>query len=280
MGSVSITPAAETTYTESPIFKTYFAGNSAAQTGGRAAAHLYSAPRKLMECTLPYSETLSIGSTPHPRLQRHHLRRRRHLPWPMCLAKARPCSAHPCWNCNRRPPHHAHSIFSSTTLADAATLARQQHRPAAPWRGQPAGPTSALKFWRSGAGTSSYINGTLAAVREVSHLGLVDLNLSTVGTIRVQFWTDALGGSVGVLDKTVSPTLYIEDRERTPSAYGNLALWCRPVWHWRHYSGPGATSPSSRLRQYHRRPLARDVHRHGGQLSAMRPAVFGQGRGV
>lgn len=111
------------------------------------------------------------------------------------------------------------SIFLFDNLADAATLAASST----------AGSTMAVanlqdpqrsKFWRSGAGTSSYINGTLAAVREVSHLGLVDLNLSTVGTIRVQFWTDALGGSVGVLDKTVSPTLYIED-ERTPSAYGS-----------------------------------------------------------
>ena len=111
------------------------------------------------------------------------------------------------------------SIFLFDNLADAATLAASST----------AGSTMAVanlqdyqrtKFWRSGAGTSSYVNGTLAAVREVSHLGLVDLNLSTVGTIRVQFWTDALGGSVGVLDKTVSPTLYIED-ERTPSAYGS-----------------------------------------------------------
>ena len=63
VGSVSITPAAETTYTESPIFKTYFAGNSAAQTVAERLRTLYSVPRKLMECTLPYSETLSIGST-------------------------------------------------------------------------------------------------------------------------------------------------------------------------------------------------------------------------
>ena len=63
VGSVSITPAAETTYTESPIFPTYFAGNSAAQTVAERLRTLYSVPRKLMECTLPYSETLSIGST-------------------------------------------------------------------------------------------------------------------------------------------------------------------------------------------------------------------------
>ena len=110
------------------------------------------------------------------------------------------------------------SIFLFDNLADAATLAASST----------AGSTMAVanvqdpqrsKFWRSGAGTSSYINGTLAAVRGVSHLGLVDLNLSTIGTIRVQFWTDSLGGSAGVLDTTVSPTLYIED-ERTPAHFG------------------------------------------------------------
>lgn len=110
------------------------------------------------------------------------------------------------------------SIFLFDNLADAATLAASST----------AGSTMAVanvqdpqrsKFWRSGAGTSSYISGTLAAVRGVSHLGLVDLNLSTIGTIRVQFWTDALGGSAGVLDVTVRPTLYIED-ERTPNNWG------------------------------------------------------------
>lgn len=110
------------------------------------------------------------------------------------------------------------SIFLFDNLADAATLAASST----------AGSTMAVanvqdpqrsKFWRSGAGTSSYISGTLAAVRGVSHLGLVDLNLSTIGTIRVQFWTDAPGGSAGVLDTTVSPTLYIED-ERTPAHFG------------------------------------------------------------
>lgn len=110
------------------------------------------------------------------------------------------------------------SIFLFDNLADAATLAASST----------AGSTMAVanlqdpqrsKFWRSGSGTSSYINMTLAAVRGVTHLALVDLNLSTIGTIRVQAWTDSLGGSASVLDTTVSPTLYIED-ERTPAAYG------------------------------------------------------------
>ena len=35
----------------------------AAQTVAERLRTLYSVPRKLMECTLPYSETLSIGST-------------------------------------------------------------------------------------------------------------------------------------------------------------------------------------------------------------------------
>ena len=110
------------------------------------------------------------------------------------------------------------SIFLFDNLADAATLAASST----------AGSTMAVanlqdpqrsKFWRSGSGTSSYVNMTLAAVRGVTHLALVDLNLSTIGTIRVQAWTDSLGGSASVLDTTVRPTLYIED-ERTPSAWG------------------------------------------------------------
>ena len=110
------------------------------------------------------------------------------------------------------------SIFLFDNLADAATLAASST----------AGSTMAVanvqdyqrtRFWRSGAGTSSYINITLTAVRGVTHAELVDLNLSTIGTIRVQAWTDSLGGSASVLDTTVSPTLYIED-ERTPAHFG------------------------------------------------------------
>lgn len=63
VGGVSITPAAETTYTESPIFRTFFATQTPAQTVAERLRTLYSVPRKVMECTLPYSETLSIGST-------------------------------------------------------------------------------------------------------------------------------------------------------------------------------------------------------------------------
>ena len=110
------------------------------------------------------------------------------------------------------------SIFLFDNLADAATLTASST----------AGSTMAVanlqdpqrsKFWRSGAGTASYVDMTLAAVRGTTHLALVDLNLSTVGTIRVRAWTDAINGSTNVLDTTVSPTLYIED-ERTPAAWG------------------------------------------------------------
>ena len=106
------------------------------------------------------------------------------------------------------------SIFLFDNLADAATLTASST----------AGSTMAVanlqdaqrsKFWRSGAGTSSYWDMTLPAVRGVTHGSLVDLNLSTVGTIRWRAWTDAINGSNKVLDVTVSPTLYIED-ERTP----------------------------------------------------------------
>lgn len=63
--------------------------------------------------------------------------------------------------------------------------------------------------WRSGAGTSSFLNCTLSSVFGITHAALVDVNLTTAGTIRLQSWADALGGAVPGVDVTFSPTLYI-----------------------------------------------------------------------
>ena len=120
------------------------------------------------------------------------------------------------------------SIFLFDNLADAATLSASSTAGSGSMAVANVQDYQRTKFWRSGAGTSSYINMTLAAVRGVTHLALVDLNLSTIGTIRAQAWTDSLGGSASVLDTTVSPTLYIED-ERTPQHW-NQGKWGRGPW--------------------------------------------------
>ena len=63
--------------------------------------------------------------------------------------------------------------------------------------------------WRSGAGTSSQLNCTFSSVFGITHAALVDVNLTTAGTIRLQSWSDALGGSSPGVDVTFSPTLYV-----------------------------------------------------------------------
>lgn len=64
--------------------------------------------------------------------------------------------------------------------------------------------------WRSGTGTTSQLNCSLSSIYGATHVALVDVNLTTAGTIRVQSWADALGGAVpGVDTGEVSPTLYV-----------------------------------------------------------------------
>jgi len=63
--------------------------------------------------------------------------------------------------------------------------------------------------WRSGAGSTSQLNCTLSSIYGVTHAALVDVNLSTAGTIRLQSWSDALDGSVPGVDVTFYPTLYV-----------------------------------------------------------------------
>lgn len=63
--------------------------------------------------------------------------------------------------------------------------------------------------WRSAAGTTSQLNCTLSSIYGVTHAALVDVNLSTAGTIRLQSWSDALDGSVPGVDVTFYPTLYV-----------------------------------------------------------------------
>ena len=80
--------------------------------------------------------------------------------------------------------------------------------------------TQRTVFWRSGTGTTSRLDITLAAIYGATHLALVDLNLTTAGTIRVQSWSDAVGGSVPGVDMTFNPLLYLNDGF-IPSLYGS-----------------------------------------------------------
>lgn len=75
------------------------------------------------------------------------------------------------------------------------------------------------KFWRSGSGTTSNLSITLPSPYGADYLALVDLNLSTAATIRVQSWADSVGGSDAGVDITVSPTLYI-NTDLIAAAYG------------------------------------------------------------
>lgn len=77
--------------------------------------------------------------------------------------------------------------------------------------------------WRSGAGTSSSLNCSLSSVFGITHIALVDVNLSTAGTIRLQSWADALGGSSPGVDLTFYPTLYV-NTALVSTAWGT-GLW-------------------------------------------------------
>ena len=76
------------------------------------------------------------------------------------------------------------------------------------------------KFWRSATGTSSSLSVTLNDVFGVSYIALVDMNLTTGGTITVQAWSDAIDGMSPVYDETFTPTLYVSSSGQAV-AYGS-----------------------------------------------------------
>jgi hypothetical protein len=73
--------------------------------------------------------------------------------------------------------------------------------------------------WRSGNGSTSYVNCTLPANYGINYAAVVDCNMRPTGTIRVQSWSDALGGASPGEDTTVNPTVYLADS--TTSIYGS-----------------------------------------------------------
>lgn len=79
------------------------------------------------------------------------------------------------------------------------------------------------KKWRSAAGTSSYLDITFGTEQAREWVALVDLNLTSGGEIRIQAWTDALGGAAEVYDEVFTPTLYsssIESNNYGGGGYG------------------------------------------------------------
>lgn len=56
--------------------------------------------------------------------------------------------------------------------------------------------------WRSTAGTSSELEFTLPAGDSFRYIALIDINLTTNGTIQIEGWTDAIDGSTKVYDET------------------------------------------------------------------------------
>lgn len=69
------------------------------------------------------------------------------------------------------------------------------------------------QIWRSDFGGSSYVDITLPAARDVSHVAIVDTNITVNGTIQVEAWDDAIDGATQTVDTTVAPNLYVDPNE-------------------------------------------------------------------
>jgi len=61
LGSTTLTPAAEYTYTDSPLLQTYFDSGADAATAAGRMQTLYGVPRKIITSVVPYSATLALG---------------------------------------------------------------------------------------------------------------------------------------------------------------------------------------------------------------------------
>lgn len=81
--------------------------------------------------------------------------------------------------------------------------------------------TQRSKVWRSGIGTTSYIQFQLANPLGADYLALIDLNLTTAGTILIEAWDDAFDGAEQTVNVTVSPTLYAVTEEAEAFGGGN-----------------------------------------------------------
>lgn len=68
------------------------------------------------------------------------------------------------------------------------------------------------KIWRSSSSTA-WVSATLSEANGADYLALVDLNLSTSGTIRVRAWMDAVDGAVLEFDEYYDPIVFSVNTE-------------------------------------------------------------------
>ena len=103
------------------------------------------------------------------------------------------------------------ALFLLTNYAESGVVSASTETPTAPagnvqnsQRGE---------FWRSDFGGSSYLDLTLPAARTISHIAIVDTNITVNGTIQVEAWDDAIDGVTQTVDITVAPNLYVDPNE-------------------------------------------------------------------
>lgn len=94
------------------------------------------------------------------------------------------------------------ALFLMDNWADRATLAASSSAAAMPVSNLQ--DPQRTTVYRSGAGGTQTIDITLPAdAPPIQTFALVDHNVSISGTVRLQAWTDALGGAVQVFDQTI-----------------------------------------------------------------------------
>lgn len=110
------------------------------------------------------------------------------------------------------------ALFLLTNQVDSAQLAASSQVASAPVENLQDSQRS--KVWRSGFGTVSHVDLSFPIALSVTHAALVDVNLTATGSIHVEAWDDALGGSVKTVDLTVAPALFVDPSLPT-SLYGS-----------------------------------------------------------
>lgn len=110
------------------------------------------------------------------------------------------------------------ALSLQTNYVDSAQLAASSAVASAPVENLQN--TQRTKVWRSAFGTAAHIDLTLQLALTATHAAVVDANLTATGTIHVEAWDDALGGSTKTVDLTVAPSIFT-DPTLPQSLYGN-----------------------------------------------------------
>lgn len=99
-------------------------------------------------------------------------------------------------------------VFDATISASSAVLpVANLHNP------------QRSKFWRSGLGMSSFLDLTLSSVLGIDFIALIDLNLTTAGTINVKTFSDP-AFTLQTGEYMFSPTVYVNP-DAVASPYGS-----------------------------------------------------------